>query len=45
MTYISGMDMIRLGIIVGAAIIICFIIIRSIIKRLKITEALKLGED
>ena len=45
LTYISGGDMIRLGIIIGGAIIACFIIIRTIIKKLKITEALKLGED
>ena len=45
LTYISGMDMARLGIIVGVAIIVCFVIIRGIIKKLKITEALKLGED
>ena len=45
MTYISGMDMIRLGVIIGVAIIVCFMIIRRIIKGLKITEALKLGED
>ncbi len=37
--------MARLGIIVGVAIIVCFVIIRGIIKKLKITEALKLGED
>ena len=44
-TYISGADFLRLGVIIGASIIVCFIIIRQIIRRLKITEALKLGED
>ncbi|MBO6165402.1 MAG: ABC transporter permease [Eubacterium sp.] len=45
LTYVSGADMIRLGVIIGGAMIACFIIIRTIIKKLKITEALKLGED
>ena len=44
-TYISGADFLRLGVIIGASIIVCFIIIRQIIRRMKITEALKLGED
>ena len=44
-TYVSGMDLLRLGVIIGTSIILCFIIIRQIIRRMKITEALKLGED
>ena len=44
-TFISGEDFLRLGVIIGASIIVCFIIIRQIIRRMKITEALKLGED
>jgi hypothetical protein len=43
--HISGSDFLRLGIIIGGAMIICFIIIRQIVRRMKITEALKLGED
>ena len=43
--YISGMDFARLAVIIGGAMLICFIIIRQIVRRMKITEALKLGED
>ncbi len=43
--HISGADFLRLGIIIGSAMILCFIIIRQIVRRMKITEALKLGED
>ena len=43
--HISGSDFLRLGIIIGGAMIVCFIIIRQIVRRMKITEALKLGED
>ena len=43
--HISGADFLRLGIIIGGAMIACFIIIRRIVRRMKITEALKLGED
>jgi Predicted permease. len=45
LTYVSGADMIRLCIIMMIAIVACFMIIRGIIKKLKIAEALKLGED
>ena len=41
----SGMDFARLAVIIGGAMLICFIIIRQIVRRMKITEALKLGED
>ena len=44
-TYVSGADMLRLCIIMLIVIVICFMIIRGIIKKLKIAEALKLGED
>ncbi len=44
-TYTSGMDFLRIGIVIGTAVILCFFIIRSIIRRMKVTEALKLGED
>ncbi|MBR1599331.1 MAG: ABC transporter permease [Lachnospiraceae bacterium] len=38
-------DVIRLFIVIILAVIICMTIIRRIVKRLNITEALKLGED
>ena len=43
--HISGGDFLRLGLIIGGVMIACFIIIRQIVRRMKITEALKLGED
>ncbi len=44
-TYVSGSDFLRLGIIIGGAMILCFLVIHGIVRRMKITEALKLGED
>ncbi|MBR0145811.1 MAG: ABC transporter permease [Eubacterium sp.] len=44
-TFVSGTDLLRLAVIIGASIIICFIIIRQIIRRMKITDALKMGDD
>ena len=44
-TYVSGMDFLRLAVIIGSAMILCFVIIRRMIRRMKITDALKLGED
>ena len=43
--FISGMDFARLAVIIGGSMLVCFIIIRHIVRRMKITEALKLGED
>jgi len=42
---VSGADFLRLAVIIGSAMILCFIVIRQIVRRMKITEALKLGED
>ena len=44
-TYVSGADFLRLGLIIGGAMILCFLVIHGIVRRMKITEALKLGED
>jgi len=38
-------DMIRLGVIMAVMLIICFIIIRRILGKMKVAQALKLGED
>ncbi len=38
-------DIVRLGIIVGAMILICLFVLGGIIRRMKIAQALKLGED
>lgn len=38
-------DVIRLFVVITLAVIICMTIIKRIVKRLNITEALKLGED
>ncbi len=38
-------DHVRLGIIVGAMILLCLIILAVIIRKMKIAQALKLGED
>ena len=43
--FIDFKDFVRLGSIILFTFIICFLIIRSIVKRLKITEVIKLGED
>lgn len=38
-------DMIRLGVCIGFMLFICFIVIRTILKKMKITQVLKLGEE
>ena len=38
-------DFIRLGVIIGLMILICLLILGVIIRRMKIAQALKLGED
>ena len=43
--YTSGMDFLRLALIIGGSMLLCYIIIRRIVRRMKITDALKLGED
>ena len=43
--FIDVWDYIRLGIVLILTFALCFVIIRSIVKRLKITEVIKLGED
>ena len=43
--YISYQGFIRIAVVMAVAIILCMIIIRRFIKRLNITEAIKLGED
>ncbi len=43
--FIDVWDYIRLGIVLVLTFAVCFMIIRSIVKRLKITEVIKLGED
>ena len=43
--YVDANDMIRLGIIFISAFVISFVIIKRIIRNLRITEVLKLGED
>ena len=44
-TIIAESDMIRLGVILTATVIICMVILRRIIRKMNITQALKLGED
>ena len=44
-TQVSAFDMLRLCIVMGVVIILCFTIIRRIVKKMNIAEALKLGED
>lgn len=43
--YMDMSDVIRILVIVLAAVIVCFIVIRRILKNMKIAQALKLGED
>ena len=38
-------DLARLLILVGLIILVCILILRFLIRKMKITEALKLGED
>lgn len=42
---VNPLDIIKLSIVVVVMFIICFIVIRTILKRMNITQALKLGED
>ena len=44
-TIIDSIDMIRLGVIMILTVLICMIVLRSIIRKMNITQALKLGED
>ena len=43
--YTDVWDFLRLGIILIITFAVCFAIIRRIVKKLKITEVIKLGED
>ena len=43
--YTDVWDFMRLGIILIITFAVCFAIIRRIVKKLKITEVIKLGED
>ena len=38
-------DMVRLGVATGVMLIVCFIVIASILKKMKVTQVLKLGEE
>ena len=38
-------DFIRLGIVIGGMILVCLVILGVLISRIKIAQALKLGED
>ena len=42
---INPFDIMKLTIVVVAMFIICFIVLRTILKKMNITQALKLGED
>jgi putative ABC transport system permease protein len=42
---VNPFDIIKLTIVVVVMFIICFVVIRTILKRMNITQALKLGED
>ena len=44
-TVTAANDMIRLGIILLATVLICMLVLRRIINKMNITQALKLGED
>ena len=43
--YSNGWDMVRLFLVVAAMFVICLAVLRSILKNMKIAQALKLGED
>ena len=43
--YTSAADFLRLTLIIGGSMLLCYIIIHRIVRRMKITDALKLGED
>jgi putative ABC transport system permease protein len=38
-------DFLRLGIVIGAMIVICLVVLGALISKIKIAQALKLGED
>jgi putative ABC transport system permease protein len=38
-------DFLRLGIVIGLMIVICLVILGALISKIKIAQALKLGED
>lgn len=38
-------DMVRLGIATGVMLVVCFVVIASILKKMKVTQVLKLGEE
>lgn len=38
-------DYLRLGIVIGAMILVCMVILTVLISKIKVTQALKLGED
>ena len=40
-----GGDILKMGAVLGGVILICVFWIRSIVRKLNITEALKLGDD
>lgn len=42
---VNPFDIIKLSIVVVLMFIVCFIVIRTILKKMNITQALKLGED
>ena len=42
---VNPFDILKLTIVVVAMFIICFIVLRTILKKMNITQALKLGED
>lgn len=42
---IQGGDMIRLAVIVGIMVLVCLLVLAVLIRRMKIAQALKLGED
>lgn len=41
----EGSDLMRLGIVIGAIIVACMVVLCVLISKIKITQALKLGED
>ncbi len=42
---VNPMDIVKLSIVIVAMFIVCFIVLRTILRRMNITQALKLGED
>lgn len=41
----NGWDMVRLFIVIAVMFVVCLIVLRTILKNMKIAQALKLGED